>query len=144
MRTLSDLKTICGYFAVSSIWGPFMMSRHICGAASISNEAASMVVITLAADRFLGSKIQAESKRLKLVVYVEKPMGLARSTKLAWDLSSLYVPAGGAVTGAIAGAPADSVASENSLCSPSVATTSAAARWIRFPPVPRWTGGVWG
>src|SRR5947208_16820257 len=92
------------------------MSRHICGAASISNDEASMVVTILEAGRFFGSNVNSESKRLKRVVYVEKPMWLARRIKLAWDLSSLYLPPGGAAVGALGGAPADSVAIEIPLC----------------------------
>jgi hypothetical protein len=55
-------------FAVSSIFDPFMMSIHICGAASISNDEASMVVTTLAADRLRGSNVKSASKRLRRVV----------------------------------------------------------------------------
>ena len=123
------------------------MSRHICGAASISNDEASMVVTILEAGRFFGSNVNSESKRLKRVVYVEKPMWLARRIKLAWDLSSLYSPPGGAATGAIAGAPADSAANENPLCRPSAATTIPAARMpgstrlVRFPHWPQRTAG---
>jgi hypothetical protein len=74
-------------------------------------------------------------------------MWLARKTKLAWALSSLYAPAGGPDIGAIAPGPADSAACDNPLCRPIVAAKSAAttarkARFGRFAQTPPFTGGV--
>lgn len=73
-------------------------------------------------------------------------MWFARSTKLAWDLSSLYAPAGGAALGAIGGGAADSVARDIPLCKPSVAANSAPARrrnlagFVRFAQIQLCTG----
>ena len=68
IRTFSDRKTIFGNLAVSSIFGPFTMSRQTAGAASISSDEASMVVTTLEAGMLLGSNVSSASKRLNRVV----------------------------------------------------------------------------
>src|SRR6185437_12519663 len=72
----SERKTILGNFVASRSCGPFTISMHIFGAASISSEAVSTVATSLDADMLPGSNVKAASKRLNRVVYVENPMCL--------------------------------------------------------------------